>query len=74
MDRRIVLNSWYGNEKIGGLSKKEPINNFLNLFNLYPEQFNAEPVDDLSDFYENMAIVFNSVKPVIIRDKSKKGR
>lgn len=44
------------------------------MFNLYPAEFNAEPIDDLEDFYENMAIVFNSVKPVFIRDSSYRGK
>jgi hypothetical protein len=72
--RRSVLNQWYNNDKIPSLVSSQPITSFLTLFNLYKEEFNAEPIDDLEDFYENMAIVFNSVKPVLIRDTARRGR
>ena len=73
-ERRRILNKWYKNDRIQSLANALPINSFMTLFNLYKEEFNAEPIDDLEDFYENMAIVFNSVKPVIIKDKAKRGR
>jgi hypothetical protein len=50
------------------------VKSFLSLFLLYEEEFNAEPVDDLPDFYENMAIIFHSAKPIAIRDDCWRGR
>lgn len=47
---------------------------FLQLFLLYEEEFNAEPVDHLPEFYENMAIIFHSAKPIAIRDRNARGR
>ncbi len=73
-ERRAVLATWYKNDKILSLINSQPITSFLTLFNLYKEEFNAEAIDDLEDFYENMAIVFNNVKPVVIRDSSRRGR
>jgi hypothetical protein len=50
------------------------IPSFLPLFLLYEEEFNAEPVDDLPDFYENMAIIFHSAKPIAIVDGCQRGQ
>jgi hypothetical protein len=50
------------------------LKSFLPLFLLQEEEFNAEPVDDLPDFYENMAIIFHSAKPVALKDKCGRGR
>lgn len=50
------------------------IESFLPLFLLSEEEFNAEPVDDAVDFYENMAIIFHSAKPVAIRDECQRGK
>ncbi len=47
---------------------------FLPLFLLYQEEFNAQPVDDVPDFYENMAIIFHSAKPIAIRDNCNRGK
>lgn len=71
-ERRKNLNSWYQN--IPCLKQSTPITSFLPLFLLSEEEFNTEPVDDLCDFYENMAIIFHSVKPIIIRDICGRGK
>ena len=56
------------------LANKTPITSFLPIFLLYEQEFNTDSVDNLPDFYENMAIIFHSAKPIAIRDATLRGR